>query len=251
MKATVINSSPHRKCGNTSLILTPFLDSLKEQGVEVKLFYTKTEKIQPCTGCYTCWYKSPGICSIHDNMEKILTHLRESEIWVFASPIYAVGMTGPLKTVLDRLLPLSKPFVSVRDGQCRLTFYDDVKVKKIVLVSSCGFWNMENFQTIIDEISCFSEKINAQFAGKLLRPSGDFFRIALKSGASVDDIIHASSRAAVDLIGKGAVSEECEKIVSRRIMSFHDSIDAFNIYAEKEWQSISHRSDMVDSHGEF
>lgn len=238
MKATVINSSPHRKCGNTSLIMMPFVNSLRNQGVDVKIFYTKTENISPCTGCYYCWYKTPGICSIHDNMTKILKQLRESEIWVFVSPIYAVGMSGPLKIVLDRLLPLSKPFVNVRNGQCRVTFYDDVTVKKIVLISSCGFWNMENFHTIIDEISCFSEKINAQFAGKLLRPSGDFFRIALKSGSSVDDIIEASQRAGVELISRGRISEGCEKNISRRIMSFHDSIDALNLYAEKEWQNL-------------
>ncbi len=175
MKITVINSSPQRKCGNTSLILTPFLNSLKKQGAEVKLFYTKTENIKPCIGDLACWYKHPGKCCIHDNMVKILTHLRESEILVLASPIYGMGMTGTLKTVLDRMITLTKPFVEVRDNICRLIFYENLLLKKVVLVSSCGFWNMEYFDTIINEAESFAEKFNISLAGKLLRPSGDFF----------------------------------------------------------------------------
>lgn len=238
MKVTVINSSPHRKCGNTSLIVTPFIKSLREQGAEVKLFYTKSEDIKACIGDYACWYTHPGKCCLHDDMAKILDHLKESEIWVLASPIYAVGMTGPLKTVLDRLLPLSKPFVAVRDGQCRLTFYDDVVAKKIVLISSCGFWNMENFQQIIDEVSGFCEKIDATFAGKLLRPSGGFFKESLRNGESVEDILNAASRAAVELLESGQISEESEKIVSRRILSFEESISVINQFAEEQWQRL-------------
>lgn len=238
MKVTVINSSPRRKCGNTSLILAPFLEGLKEQGVDVKLFYTKTLKINPCQGEYSCWYKHPGKCYQNDDMEKVLNRLRESEIWVFASPIYAVGMTGPLKTILDRILPLSKPFVTVRDGQCRLIFYDDLKVKKIVLVSSCGFWNLENFDSILEEVESFSRKIDVDFAGKLLRPSGDYFRTSLKSGEKFDDILEACKGAAFELLENGRIDSDTELTVSRPIQSLDESVSVINSYARNQWDSL-------------
>jgi len=39
MKALALNGSPHVDKGNTELVLTPFLEGLEEEGVEVELFY--------------------------------------------------------------------------------------------------------------------------------------------------------------------------------------------------------------------
>jgi multimeric flavodoxin WrbA len=54
MKVLAINSSPRMERGNTALILEPFLEGLSEGGAEVDLFYTRTLKIDPCLGCFSC-----------------------------------------------------------------------------------------------------------------------------------------------------------------------------------------------------
>jgi multimeric flavodoxin WrbA len=62
MKTLAFNGSPKTDKGNTSLILTPFLEGMKEVGSEVELFYTKKLKINPCQGESNCWIKHPGRC---------------------------------------------------------------------------------------------------------------------------------------------------------------------------------------------
>ncbi len=75
MKALVINSSPHMDKGNTALILTPFIEGMKEASADVEIFYTKKLKIEPCNGCFTCWLKTPGVCIHKDDMAAILPKL--------------------------------------------------------------------------------------------------------------------------------------------------------------------------------
>ncbi len=83
-----INSSPKRAKSNTSLILNPFLDGIKEAGAEVELFYTRDLKIKPCTGEFNCWVKHPGECYQQDDMKQLYPKLKEADILVFATPVY-------------------------------------------------------------------------------------------------------------------------------------------------------------------
>ena len=41
MKVIALNASPKMDKGNTALIITPFLEGMREAGAEVELFYTK------------------------------------------------------------------------------------------------------------------------------------------------------------------------------------------------------------------
>ncbi|MCJ7431672.1 flavodoxin family protein, partial [Candidatus Bathyarchaeota archaeon] len=41
--------------GNTALILSPFVEGMREEGAEVELQYVKRLKINPCQGEMNCW----------------------------------------------------------------------------------------------------------------------------------------------------------------------------------------------------
>ena len=60
MKVLVFNGSPNMDKGNTALILSPFVEGMREEGVEVELQYVKRLKINPCQGEMNCWLKTPG-----------------------------------------------------------------------------------------------------------------------------------------------------------------------------------------------
>ena len=75
MKVLALNSSPMMGKGNTALILTPFLDGMREAGAEVELFYTKKLKINPCQGEFNCWLKTPGVCWQNDGMQMLIPKL--------------------------------------------------------------------------------------------------------------------------------------------------------------------------------
>lgn len=56
--------------------------------------------IAPCTGCIACGYEGP--CKLHDDNEVIKSKLLNTDMIVFATPLYYYGMSAQLKTVVDR-----------------------------------------------------------------------------------------------------------------------------------------------------
>jgi len=106
LKVLTFNASPHMEKSNTTLILDPFLDGLKEEGVSIEIFYTSQLKINPCPGDLNCWTKTLGKCIQKDDVETLLPKIRQANILVFAFPLYVDGMPGPMKNLVDRLIAL-------------------------------------------------------------------------------------------------------------------------------------------------
>ena len=217
MKVVAINSSPRMGNGNTALILNPFLDGMREAGAEVELFYTKKLKINPCQGCLTCWFKTPGVCFQKDDMEMLRPKLHEADVWVLATPLYVDGMTGPMKNLLDRIIPSVYPFIELRDGHCRHPLRQGHKKGKVVLVSNSGFWEMDNFDPLVVHVEAICKNMRGEFAGALLRPHGELLKPLIDMGRSPDDVFEAAKEAGRQLVQEGKMSPEALSTVSREL----------------------------------
>jgi multimeric flavodoxin WrbA len=219
MEVVAINGSPKMDKGNTALILGPFLEGMREVGAEVELFYTKRLKINPCQGDFRCSTETPGECFQKDDMQMLHPKLCEADIWVFATPVYVSGMTGPLKNLIDRILiPLGEPFTELRDGHCHHSLREGTKPGQIVLVSNCGYWEMDNFDLLLAHMHAFCGHAEREFAGALLRPHGPALQPMMEKGAPVDDIFEAAKEAGRQLVEDGKMSPETLAIVSRELL---------------------------------
>jgi len=228
MKVLAFNCSPRMNKGNTALILNPFLEGMKEVGAEVELFYTRKLKINPCRGDFICWLETPGQCWQKDDMQMLYPKLREADIYVFATPVYVDGISGPMKNLLDRIIPLVQPFFKLRDGHCRHLVRDGHKRGKVVLVSNCGFWEMDNFDPLLVHTKAFCKNAAMEFAGALLRPHGEALRPMMKLGISLDDVFDAAKDAGRQLVKDGKMSTETLNIVSRELVPLELYVRAAN-----------------------
>lgn len=226
MKVLAFNCSPRMDKGNTALILNPFLEGVKEAGADVELFYTSRLNINPCQGRFRCWLKTPGNCFQEDDMQMLYPRLREADVWVFATPVYVDGVSAPMKNLMDRTVPLMEPFFEVRDGHCRHPIREGDKGGKIVLVSNCGFWEMDNFDPLLVHMKAFSTNAAREFAGALLRPHGQALRFMMQKGIPVDDVFAAAKEAGRQLVADGAISPETLDIVSREVMPLDEYVAA-------------------------
>jgi multimeric flavodoxin WrbA len=210
MKAIAINGSPHMKEGNTAMILNPFLEGMKEAGCDVEVFYTMKLKIGPCNGDMSCWFKNPGICGQKDDMQMLAPKLKEADIIVWASPVYYSGLTGPLKNLMDRQLP---NHVLGSLGE---------KKQKVVLVSTCGDWDMSMFDPLLMQMKALYSRPDggSSFVGALLRPMADGFKEMVKAGEKglVDSVFRAAGDAGRQLAEEGIIAEELQKQVSKVLM---------------------------------
>ena len=228
MKAIAINASPMMDKGNTAAILTPFLDGMREAGAEVEVYYTKKLNITLCQGEFDCWFKTPGKCFQKDDMEILLPKLAEADIQVFATPLYADGVSGPLKNLWDRTTPLGYPRLELRDGHCCLPQREGNGAGKVVLVSNCGFWEMDNFDPLLVHMKARCWYTNQEFAGALLRPHGPALKIMAARGDPVNDVFEAARAAGCQLVQKGQMSSQTLATVSRTLMPLEAYVQFLN-----------------------
>src|SRR5512137_2720166 len=211
MNVLAINGSPHMDDGNTAMILNPFLDGMREAGADVELFYTKKLNIGACNGDMSCWFKNPEKCGQNDDMQMLLPKFKEADVIVWASPVYYAGITGPLKNLMDRQLPLHM------SGELAN------KRQKIVLVSSCGFWDMSMFDPLLAQMKAISTRPDgsSDFAGALLRPGAETMREMIKGEgrAILESIFKAAKEAGRQLVNEGKISKRLLDDVSRQLMS--------------------------------
>jgi multimeric flavodoxin WrbA len=210
MKVLAINGSPHMGEGNTAMILNPFLEGMKEAGADVDLFYTRKLKIGPCNGDMSCWFVNPGTCGQKDDMQMLLPKFKEADVIVWASPVYYAGVTGPLKNLMDRQLPLHI------EGEL------GSKRQKIVLVSTCGAWEVSMFDPLLQQMKALYGRPegSSDFAGALLRPMAEGMKEMIKAGEMglVEGVFRAAKEAGLQLAKEGKITEETQKEVSRELM---------------------------------
>lgn len=226
-RVVAINSSPRKDKGNTALILNPFIGGMKEKGAEVEVYYTKELRIDPCRGDVSCM-KTTGKCFLKDDMEWLIPKIAGADILILASPLYCDGVTGPMKLLMDRLPSNSYLTMEIRDDRLRHPLRQGWNVKKLVLVSNCGFWEMENFDPLKSHIQAFSENMNAEYAGEVLRPHGPIFRAMLENNMQVDDVIESAKKAGHELIEEGKISSETMNNISRPLMPREEFLQMIN-----------------------
>ena len=219
IKVLAINSSPHKDKGNTAMILSPFMDGMKKAGADMELYYINDLNINPCMGDHACQFKSPGQCVQKDDMNWLLQKFKQADIWVWATPLYGSGMTGTLKILLDRMLPIAQASMEIRDGRLRHPPQNMGKNKKVVLVSTCGFPEIENFDPIIAHIKEKCANSSLEFSGALLRPAGPAMASMKKKGIPFNGIFDAATDAGQQLIQNNLMSKETLNIISKPIIS--------------------------------
>ena len=92
-----------RKNGHTAELVRAFIDGARSAGHQVDEFYLHDRDISGCLGCHKAGRNPASPCIQKDGMEDIYTSFSQSDVVVFASPVYFWTITGVLKTVADRL----------------------------------------------------------------------------------------------------------------------------------------------------
>jgi len=120
------------------------------------------------------------------------------------------------------MTPLYEPFIVLYNGHGSLDQREGTKSSKVVLVSSCWFWEMDNFDLMLDYMRMFD------LAGALLRPHAEALRPMMEMGAPLDDIFEAAKEAGRQLVRDGKMSAGTLATVSRELMPLESYIEFWN-----------------------
>lgn len=242
MKTLVINGSPSGERGKTWWVLEKFIKGIEEAGAEVTLIKLAGKKIHYCTGELACWLKTPGKCIFNDDMENFLPMLNKARAVVLATPVYVDGMTGLMKNFIDRLVPIVEPFFEVRDGHTRHVGRTATNIDRVALVSVCGFPEMDNFDPLVTHIKAICKNMNAKYAGAILRPAAPGLDAAkIFHPFKTRDVSKAVTKAGIEFIREGNISDETAKIASMELFSAKEYMEGANKEFEKTLKKLEQK----------
>ncbi len=221
----------------TSFMVHYFIEGVKEAGARVEYFKLKHYNIHDCTGCYTCWTKTPGACIFKDDMTMLREKFRSADLVVFASPLYFFNVTGIMKTFLDRLLPLMKPYMLVDEtGMVKHPDrYPEKGEQGFVVFSAGGFpevdQNFDGLRAMFRMMDKHSENIHLM---------GEFF---LTAAEVIVQPIYSGRTEEVKKIcrdaGKQVVTEgKIDKALMQRLTFPWASTRKFQQQADAFWRSL-------------
>ncbi|HPJ33528.1 MAG TPA: NAD(P)H-dependent oxidoreductase [Spirochaetota bacterium] len=193
-KVLLIQGSP-RKAGTskTAILADAFLEGCRKAGAETEIVNLSGMNINACTGCYTCWTRTPGKCIFNDDAAEIMRKEDEADLVVYASPLYVFGIVSTLKKYLDRKIPMLQPYLV--HGKTEMTSHPVRegwrKSRNIAILGVCGFPEADNFQAV----------------------SAYFHFMANQSGLHGTRIITEIYRPASEILDNGFYSEETERVL--------------------------------------
>ena len=228
VKVIAINGSPLKGKGNTAMILTPFIEGLTGAGAGVELLYASQFKIKPCScGRMYCWYDNPEQCYIKDDMELLYPKLKAADILILATPVY-IPLPGAMQNFINRLSPLIRPYLINHRGRTRAEFHRDVKIKEIILVSTGGWWEKENFEIVVQIVKELAANSGVKFGGAVLRPHAFIMKKNRKLTKDGEKIVSAVKKAGEELINNGKMNLKTLEIISRPLISEEDLRRRYN-----------------------
>lgn len=104
MKILIITGSP-RKNGNSNFLVDNFIKGAQEKGHQIFRFDSAFKKVHPCIACNKCGMN--GDCIFNDDFNYVRENLVDSDMVVFATPMYYFGISAQIKTVIDRFYAIN------------------------------------------------------------------------------------------------------------------------------------------------
>ena len=105
MKILAINGSHRGKNGCTQLLLDKLGEGVHAAGADFETVILAEKRINSCLACDFCGKpETMGHCVYEeqDDVKAIFDQMRAADLVIYASPVYVFGLTGRMKTFMDR-----------------------------------------------------------------------------------------------------------------------------------------------------
>lgn len=176
MKITVFSGSHKGREGNTLFMVEEFLKGAEEAGAETENIILAEKDIRYCKGKFMCWFNKPGKCTIHDDEDDLLPRFLNSDIAVFACPVYFDNVPAVMKNFIDRLSPVLLPhFEDDKNGEYRHAKRYE-KYPKIIVISNAGLPGQTNFEVESLFFRRLARALHTDLIAEIYRGEGEIFR---------------------------------------------------------------------------
>jgi multimeric flavodoxin WrbA len=230
MKVLAVNSSPRGEGqSKTGLMLNHLVQGMRQAGAEVEVVELRQKKIRYCSGCFTCWTKTPGQCIHQDDMTlELFPKWLASDLVVYATPLYHYTVNATMKAFIERTLPVLQPFFVQKDEKTLHPLRQETP--KAVFLSVAGFPEM----AVFDQLSSWVRFVFGR-QGKLV---AEIYRPAAESlphlGEKAQEVFEAAQQAGREIVQSSSLSPETLARLTQEIIP---NKETFAIMGNMFWKT--------------
>jgi multimeric flavodoxin WrbA len=160
MKVLLVNGSPH-KDGCTHRALSEVACTLNEESINAEIFWIGSKPLSGCAACHYC--AQSGSCVFNDAVNEFHELARESDGFVFGTPVHYASASGAMTSFMDRAFFSEllgngnktfrlKPAAAVVSARCAGTTATFEQINKYFAIQempviSSTYWNMVHGHT--------------------------------------------------------------------------------------------------------
>jgi NAD(P)H-dependent FMN reductase len=180
MKILAINASHRGDQGHTRFLIDKLFQGAASAGAACEVVTLAKLKINRCLACLQCHTDTHLLRCVYDDKDDVRTVFRkmaEADLIIYATPVYVFGMTGLLKTFLDRLNATGDSRVLRATNSGLLFHHIDHAIcsKPFVTLVCCDNSENETPKNVLVYFRTFSHFMDAPQVGELVRNGGLMF----------------------------------------------------------------------------
>lgn len=235
-KVLALQASPRNETtSKTEVFLQAFLEGCASAGAVTETVYLRKKKIARCTGCFTCWTKTPGVCIHKDDMADIMKLEDGADLVVYAYPLYHFGIISLLKQYIERTLPRANPQLILRDdGETTHPLREGFKdAHHVVVMGVCGFPEVSHFGAASMHLHYLSNATGDRglnIVAELYRPASEALNLPFYKEEN-ERVLGATREAGKQVVEKGRIEQHLVDAIAEVRLE----IPAFREQANAAW----------------
>jgi multimeric flavodoxin WrbA/putative sterol carrier protein len=232
MKIYAINSSP-RGSGQskTHLMLNQLVNGMRDAGARVEVVNLREKTIKNCIGCYTCWTKTPGKCLHKDDMSlELYPKWQDSDLVVYATPLYNYAINAALKSFIERTLPSLESFFEISDG--RMFHPLRHQTPAVVVLSVSGMPDEAHFNPVSTHFHYMLASPGRNLVAEIYRPAAEMVTNPIFKDI-LTDVLDATQQAGRELVQTSKITPQTMARIRQPIVEPKMFADMGNIF----WKS--------------
>jgi len=228
MKILAINASHRGDKGHTHFLINKLFQGAAAAGAECEKVTLARLKINRCLACGQCHTDGHPLQCVYDDKDDVRAvfhKMASADILIYATPVYVFGMTGLLKTFIDRMNATGDTF-DLRMSEKGLMFHHIDRAicsKPFVVLVCCDNLETETPRNVLSYFQTFSRFMDAPQVGVLVRNGG---RLSGHGGdpdrqqrfPKISKIYAAYEQAGRELAREGRIRYETQRRANQEII---------------------------------
>ena len=238
MKMLAINGSHRGRRGCTQLLLDRLAKGAGEAGGGWETVVLAEKRVQPCLACDACNRPASGgrcVLADKDDVAGIFDLMRGADIVVYATPVYVFGVTGRMKTFMDRFNSTGEGdrLILTRSGLIFHPVDRQVLGKPIVILTLCANAEKETVRGNVGYFRTFARYLDVPVVGTLVRKMAP--ALQEEGNPRRGAVLDAYERAGRELARHGRVSPKTESRANQPLLPipFFDFLVRFRFFKRK------------------